>query len=453
MGVTPLVFTGVSQYSDDFQTILNRAVSVATVPVRRMQNEQADLLEKKQLLTELSAAASELGSVIAEIGDIGKTRSLSVTTSNANRVAVTNTGATTAASYTVSDISSVAEAASETTSSGFATADQTPVSDTGAMQLAIGLRTFTFTLAEGKNNLNGVRDAINTLQAGVSATVLNTGAGAAPLYLLLAATAPGATTLQLRQTPDSAGSNILTATNQGADAIFKLNGLDVRNPDNVITGVIPGVTFTIVSQTSSGETVTLNLASDRGRLANALEALATAYNDVLTKVNAQIGKSAGLLSGDFLVREVHAGLRELTTCQGSGSIRSLADLGIELDDSGKMLFTSDKLYSLSDADLAAAFTLLGSSTSGLGGISQRFTELTDPLTGLIKTQQDQYDAADRRLSQQITALTDRVSVMQTELTRKLQAADALLASLSSQQQMLDASIQGLNLVLYGKKEI
>ncbi len=452
MSVTPLVFTGISQYSDDFQTILNRAVSIANIPIRQMQNEQADLLTKKQLLTDLSASAAQLGSAVAELGEIGETKSLSLTTSNANRVAVTNTGATVAGSYTISQITSVAKAASETTASGFATANATEVSTTGTMQLVIGSQKYTFTLAAGKNNPNGVRDAINDLQAGVSATVINTGTGATPFYLLLTATASGATTLQLRQTPDNAATNILTATNQGADAIFKLNGLDVQKPDNVITGVIPGVTLTIVSQTSEGETVTLNLASDRGRLATALDSLVTAYNAVATKVNAQIGTSAGLLSGDFLVRQVQADLRELTTYQGSGSIQGLADLGIELDDSGAMSFNSEILYSLSGADLAAAFTFLGSSTSGLGGISQKFTELTDPLTGLIKSQQDQYDSADQRLSEQVTAVADRVSILQTALARKLQATDALLASLASQQQMLDASIQGLNLVLYGRKQ-
>jgi hypothetical protein len=39
--------------------------------------------------------------------------------------------------------------------------------------------------------------------------------------------------------------------------------------------------------------------------------------------------------------------------------------------------------------------------------------------------------------------------MQTSLQAKLQAADALLAQLASQQQMLAASIQSLNLATFG----
>ena len=40
--------------------------------------------------------------------------------------------------------------------------------------------------------------------------------------------------------------------------------------------------------------------------------------------------------------------------------------------------------------------------------------------------------------------------MQTNLARQLQTADALIAQLQDQQQTLNASLQGLNLVLYGK---
>ncbi|MGH9675168.1 MAG: hypothetical protein ACRD44_18510, partial [Bryobacteraceae bacterium] len=74
------------------------------------------------------------------------------------------------------------------------------------------------------------------------------------------------------------------------------------------------------------------------------------------------------------------------------------------------------------------------------------------VSGLIKTQQDQYDAADTRLGNQVEEITARITYMQTSLMRQLQAADALLAGLESQQTILDASLKGLNLLLYGKKD-
>lgn len=451
MGLSPLVFTGVSQFSDDFQTILNRAVSIARLPLIQLQNEQSDLLTKKQLLSELRSAVGGLASALEALGAAGRTRALSASSTNTARVTVSLNGATQAGSYTISEITSVAKAASETTLTGYATADQTPVSSDGLLELVVGSNTYQIDIS-GANSLNGLRDAINALGAGVTATVLNTGTGATPYYLAITANSPGAQALQLRETPGDAGSNLLTSANQGANAVFKLNGLDIVKSGNVINDVIPGLTFTIVSTTDPGETVELKLSSSRSTLATKLADLANAYNTLRTKVNAQVGETAGLLSGDFLVREIQHNLRQLASYESSGAIRRLADLGLEFDDQGQMSFNSSKFYSLSDAEIAAAFDFLGSETSGLGGLSQSFDQISDPISGLIKLQQDQYDAADQRLSRQIDELTSRIEFMQLSLSAKLQQADTLLAQLESQQVLLEASIKGLELALYGKKD-
>ncbi len=451
MGLTPLAFTGVSDFSDDFQAILNRAVSIARLPLIELQNEQSDLLTKKQLLTELRSAAGGLASALEALGEAGRTRALAASSSNTARVTVSLNGATQAGSYTISEITSVARAASETTLAGYETPDQTAVSSDGALELVVGSSTYQIDLT-GRNNLNGLRDAINALGAGVTATVLNTGTGATPYYLAVTADSPGAQTLQLRETAGDAGSNLLTSANQGANAIFKLNGLDIVKSGNVISDVIPGVTFTIVSQTDPGEAVELKLFSSRSTLATKLANLADTYNTLRTAVNAQIGESAGLLSGDFLVREIQHNLRELAAYESSGAVRRLADLGLEFDEEGRMSFNSSKFYSLSDAEIAAAFGFLGTETSGLGGLSQDFEQLSDPISGLIKLQQDQYDSADERLSRQIDELTSRIEFMQLSLSAKLQQADTLLAQLESQQVLLEASIKGLELALYGKKD-
>jgi len=58
MGLAPLVFTGVSTYSSDLQTVLNRAVSIANLPVTQLQNRQKDLVQQKLLVTNLSDATT-----------------------------------------------------------------------------------------------------------------------------------------------------------------------------------------------------------------------------------------------------------------------------------------------------------------------------------------------------------------------------------------------------------
>ncbi|MGH9673646.1 MAG: flagellar filament capping protein FliD, partial [Bryobacteraceae bacterium] len=314
-----------SEFSDDFQSILDRAVRIASLPVQELQNEQATLISKKQALTSLGSKIQAVSDAVRSLGTISASKALNVLSSNGNRVSVANNGATVPAVYTITDITSVAKAASETSAAGFATADSTQVDADGSLELVIGGATHTITLAAGENNLNGLRDAINNLGAGVSATVLNTGTGGTPYYIALTANAPGATTLELRTTAGSGASNLLTAANQGSDAVFKLNGLDVIRSDNIVADAIPGLTFTIQSVTSPGETVTLTLNSDRGTLATALSGLVTAYNDLRKEAGQHIGENPGILAGDFIVRLAMDEMRRLTNYSDpAGAITSLA---------------------------------------------------------------------------------------------------------------------------------
>ncbi len=451
--ITPLVFTGISQFSDDFQAIIDRAVAIANIPLQEMQNEQADLLTKKQLLTDLRLSVADVVSAIERLGQLGESRALSATSSNTSRVTVTLNGATSPGTYTITDITSVATAASETTASGYATDDATAVSADGIMELVVGSQTYTIDLtAQGANSLAGLRDAINNLDAGVSATILNTGSGSTPYYLSITAQNTGATTLQLRETAGDAGSNILTSANQGSDAVFKLNGLTVTSPENTITDAVPGLTFTIHQTTDPGESVILSLSSSRTEVGNALADLVSAYNDLRTNVNLQIGETAGLLSGDFIVREIQQRMRELASYQADGTIQNLADLGIEFDDKGVMSFNSTKFYSLPESSFNAVLDFLGSATTGFGALAGDFEEISDPVTGLIRTQQDYYDQADERLTAQIDQLVERIDYMQQSLTEKLQQADVLLAQLESQQTLLEASLRGLDAALYGRND-
>jgi flagellar hook-associated protein 2 len=296
--IPPLRFTGVSSFSTDLQAIIDRAGKIAALPVQQLQNQQSALISKKQSLTALNGNLQGLTSAVEKLGELGRTRSLAVSSSNANRVTVINNGISSSTSYQITEITSVAKAAAETTLTGLATPDATAVDSDDSLELLVGDETFTLDLSGGNNNLEGLRDAINSAGAGVTATVLNTGLNN---YLSITANATGAKALQVRATAGDAGSNILSATNQGANAIFKLNGLDVEQSDNVISEAIPGLTFTIVDETDPDETVTLTASSSRNGLSAALSAFVENYNATREKLNLQIGQNAGLLSGDFLV--------------------------------------------------------------------------------------------------------------------------------------------------------
>ncbi|MCC6340900.1 MAG: flagellar filament capping protein FliD [Bryobacterales bacterium] len=449
MSLTPLAFTGVSTFSSDLQTILSRATSIASLPIQALQNQQKDIVQQKLLVTNLNTAVAALASSVSNLGNIGRQKALVASSSDSATVSATNISAPGPAVYTISDITSVAKAAAET-SAGYADTTSA-VSLSGTVKLVAGASEYTIDLT-GRNNLTGLRDAINNLGAGVTATVLTTGTGATPYYLSVTANNPGATTLQLIDDPGGAATSLLSAGNQGADTVFKLNGVDVRKNTTLINDVVPGVTFNILDTTSGGETVHVTVASSRSQMASALSDFVNAYNGVADQVNAQVGRNAGLLSGDFLIRETQDKLRGLASYTGaSGSVKGLADLGIEFDSGGVATLNQTTFNNLSDSRISDALNFLGSTTDGFGGLAAGLANISDSATGLAKIQLDNYDAADRRLSDQIATLTSRASEMQKSLAARLQAADALLASLQSQQSIVTAQINSLNYTLYGKQ--
>lgn len=451
MSLSPLAFSGVSSFSESFQTILTRSQQISSLPLTRLQNERTDLIQRKTLVTALEGTVGGFTASLRNLGSVGDRAGITATSSDSTKVRINSTTATSPASYSITNITSLAAAASETSVTGYASATADAVSATGTVRLIVGSSTYDIVLAPAENNLAGLRNAINGLGAGVTATIFTTGTGSLPNYLSVSASETGAKTLSLVADPGGAATNLLTAANQGANAEFVLNGVAVSKASNLINDVVSGVSFAIAGLSGPTETTTIRLSSDRNQLATALESLASAYNGVVDFLDSQIGEAAGLLSGSNLIFATSTALRQFTSFNGSGAVKSLSDIGLTLDSSGKMSFDAAAFSQLSDARLSSAFTFAGTSVNGIASLVGRFAGISDPITGAAKLEQDQFAATESRLIGQIDILTDRVSAQQESLRQRLQAADTLLASLESQRTLIDAQLESLKLTLYGKR--
>jgi flagellar hook-associated protein 2 len=258
--------------------------------------------------------------------------------------------------------------------------------------------------------------------------------------------------LQLIDDPAGAASNLLTSANQGANTNFKLNGVAVSKKTSLINDVVPGITFTVLGTTTGTESVTLSLKTSRSQLSSALGSFADAYNAMSTEMAKHSGQGADLLSGESVIVSLNDTLRQIGSYQDFGNIKNLSDLGLEFDASGKLALNSTVFDNLSDSAINDAFTFIGSATTGFAGLSKKLGLVTDPAVGLIQTQQHGYEETDRRLKTAINDLTDKINYMQDSLAERLHSADALLAQLSSQQSILDASLKSVSLVLFGKQD-
>jgi len=128
----------------------------------------------------------------------------------------------------------------------------------------------------------------------------------------------------------------------------------------------------------------------------------------------------------------------------------LAQLGVTFGNDGKATVDTATLDSLSDSQIQDSFTFLGSSTTGFGGLKSRLTQISDPITGLIAVQNAKYDETDKKISDRVTELTNRVIALQRSTAERLQRVDSLLGSLQSQQTIIDASYKSVLVGIYGK---
>jgi len=540
--VGSLVFTGISSYSSDFQSVLQRAVQIAQLPVQALQNQQTTIQNEQQALTALDPVVAGVGSALASLGSLAANGGLAASSSNSSVVTAVNTGTASAANYTVSNVSSLASAASEMSLTGYSDTNKSAVSTSGFVNLVLGSKTYRLNIS-GNNTLAGLESAINNSGAGVTASILTTGTGAKPDYLVVTANNSGATTLQLNdlqnptdlvtnngtgtetslttyadpastpvsnsgsinllvgaaiynlnvsannnlnglvQAVNSAGAgvtasinngslsistndssaktialsdmspvNLISNTNQGSNADFFLNGIEVTRASNTVSDIIPGVSLTLHGKTTGS--VNLSVAPDSSQLASALQTLVTNYNTLADQVGQQRGKSGGALAGDMLLNQISGDMQQLVTYwnpSASGSIHSLSDLGVTFDDTGKMSFNPATLSGLSSSQLSDAFKFLGTSTSGFGALANTFTQLTDPVSGLIQAQLNGYESQSTQLTNQIAALNQRVSQVQSTMMAKLQAADALCAELTQQQNTVGAAVQSVDYVMYGRQ--
>jgi flagellar capping protein FliD len=184
-----------------------------------------------------------------------------------------------------------------------------------------------------------------------------------------------------------------------------------------------------------------------------LQDFVDAYNAVSEELNAQTGKEAGLLSGDTLIRFTRDLLRSITGYRDEGTaVSSLTGLGIEMSDTGEMSLNADTFDDLSSPALTDAFRFLGTASTGFGAFAKQLEAISDPATGLIRQQQDSYDATDKQLQNQVDTISERILLMQNNLMIQLQQADVLLATLESQKSLLEASLESVSLAMFGKRD-
>jgi flagellar hook-associated protein 2 len=446
MGTTPINFNGSSTYAADLQQNITHAVAIASIPLNQLNTNVTALHGQSTELGYLQNGFVALQNAIKSLttGVNGGGLSSSVSDNTIATANLNSGSAVTPGTYELNVISAGSPTTSVSNTGLPTVADPaaTSISTSGTYTLALNGSNFTITPTT--NSLNALAQAINTSGAGVSATVINLGSPSAPSYTLsLQSNALGNIPIQL----NDGSQDLLTTLSAGAPAQYQVNGqpaTPISSDSNTVT-LAPGLTAHLIQ---TGQT-TITVAQDSSSATTALSSFVTAYNATVDELATNHGTSGGPLSGQSIVFSLGQTLRDLTNFSGgSGSVTSLADLGLTFDGTGHLSFDQSQFSSIAAANPGDLASFLGTGTgsgflASAGGIIDGLTNTTN---GLFLSQQATIQNRITADNQEISDTQTRINTMQSQLTAQMSAADALLSTLQSQSTFMTQLFQAQNAI-------
>ncbi len=322
----------------DFGQVVDQLVKVAQLPVDRLTKKKTDLNTK---FTDLTTVSTKVAALQSAAQALRLPTSLDKTTASVSDPTVLSVSASSSATMGTHTIRVVQLAQSHQVVNKAAKAVSSAIADI----VSGGSATFTFRVGSGANQtvtlssagtLTDLRDQINTLGAGVTASLINTGTEAAPSYrLALSSNNTGSanaitivadgTDLDLLNGSGAGGIDTLAAAQNAQIQVGDqaLNPLTIERSSNTISDAIPGLALTLTKTTGTG-TVQVSLSQDVNAVKTNIQALATAYNEVVKFINERATydvttKQGGVFFNESSARTVFSQLRTALSSSVSGA--------------------------------------------------------------------------------------------------------------------------------------
>ncbi|MBI4880502.1 MAG: flagellar filament capping protein FliD [Planctomycetes bacterium] len=357
----------------DTQSIIAALVGVRKQPIALLEARKAEYSQLRTRYNQLRDKLEKLQSKAEDLKQATDFLSFSAVSSDTTVLDVSAEGSASETSFAVV-VSALAAAESEA-STGFADYDTTHLG-TGTLKITLAGTQHDVAVASGEDTLEGIRDAINDAEIGVTATIVNEGTGANPYKLVVTSDDTGAANT-ISFSDDQGGSGLAATLNFGnvqpaADAVVQINGLTVHRATNVVDDVVPGVTFTLLKAGTS--TVTLN--ADLGSIKKKVQEYVDAHSDLISFINNEIKVSditdqAGAFNGEATVRGIKNRILAQYTLSSypGGALSTLAEVGITLENDGTLTFDESDFDDAAEEsldDVTGLFTTSGDAIGGAG---------------------------------------------------------------------------------------
>ncbi|RMG72436.1 MAG: hypothetical protein D6710_04765, partial [Nitrospirae bacterium] len=337
------IVTGVGLSSGiDYNSIITKLIEVERIPIKMLQDRADKYNDKITVYNDLDSKLETLMDAVEKLKTDDNFYEKTSSVSDESIVSATASNSAAAGLYLIEPHSvagkiQLASADRRTSLTSF-TSTTDVVNSSGSDQVfeyTYGGTTVTLTIADG-TTLEELRDAINndTDNPGVTATIINVGSSDYRLVLTGKDTGSSNTISITSSTTLTGFTDSDFTASSAQDAKFSIGGIDVVKSSNTFSDVIPGVTITLLSESTSSVSITVN--NDVDTIKQNIEDFVDAYNDVVDYIDAKTQYSTLTNSGAELSDEttpdvILTRLKTIISSRVSGQpsdLRTLAQLGI-----------------------------------------------------------------------------------------------------------------------------
>lgn len=442
----------------DTKSIISQLMAVEQQPITLLQSNKTSLNDRLTAYTTLDTKLKSFADGIKDLNYSSKLVQRTITQSSNDDLTATISGnALTGTSYQV-EVVATAQAQKSISASGVA--DKTSATfGTGTLNFTVNGESQSVDITSGNNSLEGIMNAINSADIGISAAIINDGSSA-PYRLMLTGKNVG-NSFSLDNSTLSGGTDFkITSTpiQPATKAHIKVDNYDIYSDSNTLTEAIPGVTLDLL-KAEQGKTTTLKINIDKDAIKSSIKALATGYNDVVSFVTSQSvinGSEGGVLNGDASINSIKRHLQDLLTqpFANSGVFTSLSQLGFETQKDGTLQVNDTTLSSAVSNNLDSVVTVL-TGENGKKGLATQFKDylyaMTNSGTGMLKGKKDSINSNIKKIDSQVTTMQSRIDQRQKTMEAQFSAMENLVSGLNSQSTYLTQQMTLLSNMMTGSK--
>lgn len=318
----------------------------------------------------------------------------------------------------------------------------------------IDSRRTTIVNISATDTLDDLVSKINENGAFVTASVFNDGSAFNSSRLALTSKISGS---QGRVVIDAGNLDLgLTTVNKAQDALLRRGG-DVENgfltasSSNTFTDIAEGVDVEVLTPGTATADVQIN--RDTSAIAGIVKTFVNTYNSfvdtsgTLTRYNSE-SNTRGILQGKGIVLRLSSRLEGVINSQffdSQESVRSLVGVGVRIGEGGKLVFNQERFESMLREDFDGTSKFFLDTTDGFSAKMKGALEsLTDPINGTISLEVNAIQSSGQALNNRIEQLDILLASQKDRLLRQFANMEAVLGSLTAQQQAL-GSISSLKI--------